>query len=212
MTLLLSPKETNSGVRSGRAGSVRYDSGVESRADTLTEDLVSGFLAGDEKALKELYDATSRLVYSFCRRTVGPDTAADVTQEVYLAAWRSRHRYRPQSGTLTGWLMGIARFKAIDALRSAGRRPHLDDEGEPEDLGAPSDDIEQVAQRMLVADALDRLSERPRRVVEMAFFDNLTHSEVAESTGIPLGTVKSDIRRGLAVLKDHLEGFDAGRP
>jgi RNA polymerase sigma-70 factor (ECF subfamily) len=187
----------------------RYDAPVESPGTTLDETVVDAFSAGDEAALRSLYDATSRLVYSFCRRSLGADLAADVTQEIYIAAWRSRHRYRPEQGSLTGWLMGIARFKTIDALRAAGRRPLTAEGEEPEDRGSEESRISDVAQRMLVADALAQLPERARQMVELAFYDELTHTEIAERTGVPLGTVKSDIRRGLERLRSYLEGFDA---
>jgi RNA polymerase sigma-70 factor (ECF subfamily) len=187
----------------------RYDAPVESPGTTLDETVADAFSAGDEAALRSLYDATSRLVYSFCRRSLGADLAADVTQEIYIAAWRSRHRYRPEQGSLTGWLMGIARFKTIDALRAAGRRPLTADGEEPEDRGSEESRISDVAQRMLVADALAQLPERARQMVELAFYDELTHAEIAERTGVPLGTVKSDIRRGLERLRSYLEGFDA---
>jgi RNA polymerase sigma-70 factor (ECF subfamily) len=101
---------------------------VDRARPTPDDDVVDAFVNGDESALKHLYDAHSRLVHSYCRRVVGADLAADVTQEVFIAAWKSRDRFRPDQGTLTGWIMGIARFKAIDATRARARRPQLVDE------------------------------------------------------------------------------------
>jgi RNA polymerase sigma factor (sigma-70 family) len=178
---------------------------------TRTDDgLAVRFASGEEHALRELYDRSSRIVYSYCRRVVGADLAADVTQEVFLAAWRSRDRYRPDQGTLTGWVMGIARFKAIDAVRARARRPDpVEETGQAED--AAVSDAEDLALRMLVADSLRELPERARQMVELAFFDDLTHTEIAERTGQPLGTVKSDIRRGLERMRRHMEAFDAAR-
>jgi RNA polymerase sigma-70 factor (ECF subfamily) len=187
----------------------RYDAPVDSPGTALDESVAAAFAAGDETALRSLYDATSRLVYSFCRRSLGADLAADVTQEIYVAAWRSRDRFRPEQGSLTGWLMGIARFKTIDALRAAGRRPLVADGEEPEDRGSEEVRITDVAQRMLIADALAQLPERAKQMVELAFYEELTHTEISERTGVPLGTVKSDIRRGLERLRSYLEGFDA---
>lgn len=186
----------------------RYAPSVAAEEPTPEDPIAAAFVAGDEAALKDLYEATSRLVYSFCRRSVGTDAAADVTQEVYVAAWRSRERFRPESGTLTGWLMGIAKYKVIDALRASGRRPQTDDGAEPEDHGAPEEGIEAMSQRMLIAEALSELPDRARQAVELAFWSDLTHTEISERTGVPLGTVKSDIRRGLDRLRRHLEGFD----
>lgn len=188
-----------------------YTLGVDRAAGTTDEQLVEGFMRGDEAALKHLYDAHSRLVHSYCRRVVGAENAADVTQEVFLAAWRSRDRFRPDAGSFTGWLMGIARFKAIDSTRARARRPDVADEDAGVDVATAAGEADDLALRMLLTDALQQLPERARHMVELAFFEDLTHTEVAERTGQPLGTVKSDIRRGLERLRNHLEGFDAAR-
>ncbi len=188
----------------------RYISLVDRARPTPDDDVVNAFVNGDESALKHLYDAHSRLVHSYCRRVVGADLAADVTQEVFIAAWKSRDRFRPDQGTLTGWIMGIARFKAIDATRARARRPQLVDEHAPEVADDPTD-ADDLALRMLLTDALQHLPERARQMVELAFFEDLTHTEIAERTNQPLGTVKSDIRRGLERLRRNLEGFDAAR-
>ncbi len=171
------------------------------------------FRDGDERALREVYEAHGALVHSFCRRTLGAE-AADVTQEVFLEAWRNRHRFDASRGTIPGWLLGIARFRVIDALRAAGRRPDL--VAEPGEQGAatgsPSADMDTVtrmAERMLIATAMEQLPERARQAVHLAFYEELTHTEIAERCGVPLGTVKSDIRRGLERLRRHLESFDA---
>ncbi len=181
------------------------------RATAPPDDPVAAaFVDGDEAALRQLYDAHGRLVHSYCRRVVGNDLAADVTQEVFLAAWRSRERFDPSQGTITGWLMGIARFKAIDATRSRARRPEISDEQAPE-ASVEETSADDLALRMLLTEALQHLPERARQMVELAFFEDLTHTEIAERTNQPLGTVKSDIRRGLERLRRNLEGFDAAR-
>lgn len=173
------------------------------------------FRDGDETALRQVYEAHGALVHSFCRRTLGAE-AADVTQEVFLEAWRNRHRFDASRGTIPGWLLGIARFRVIDALRAAGRRPDLladpGEQGEAAGAGSAAGDADTVtrmAERMLVATALEQLPERARQAVHLAFYEELTHTEIAERCGVPLGTVKSDIRRGLERLRRHLESFDA---
>lgn len=170
--------------------------------------IVEGFIAGDEQALRSLYDEHGKLVYSYCRRTLGPERAADATQDVFLAAWKSRERYRPEAGTLAGWLLGIARFKVIDIYRVDSRNPVAGDENNRPEAGADHEALEATAQRMLIADALSKLPERAQQMVRLAFYNDLTHSQIAEQFGVPLGTVKSDIRRGLERLRRHLEGFD----
>ena len=89
----------------------------------LEDPCIAAFINGEESALKEIYNRHGSLVFSFCTRSLGAVRAADATQEVFLAAWKSRARYRPEAGSLPAWLMGIARFKVIDILRSDGRKP-----------------------------------------------------------------------------------------
>ncbi len=179
--------------------------------DPAPDALARCFAAGDPGALEAVYDRHGSLVHSYCARTLGSTRAADATQEVFLAAWRSRHRYRPEAGTLPGWLLGIARFKVIDMLRAEGRQPTTVREhpgAEPEVTFEPAD-VASIGERMLVADALSTLADRPREMVRLAFFEDLTHAQIAERCGVPLGTVKSDIRRGLEKLRDQLGGFDS---
>ena len=180
----------------------------------VVDELAAAFCAGQEWALEALYRECGKLVYSFCVRSVGATVAHDATQEVFLAAWRSRERYRPQAGSLVGWVMGIARFKVIDVYRSERRHPlTLDGDADGDTDEGDESTIESMAQRMLVADALSQLPDRSRQLVELAFYGDLTHAQLAERFDLPLGTVKSDIRRGLARLRRYLEAFDdAQRP
>jgi RNA polymerase sigma-70 factor (ECF subfamily) len=172
------------------------------------EQLARAFADGADDALRQVYERHGSLVYSYCRRAVGADLAADAAQEVFLAAWRSRQHFDPDRGSLAGWLMGIARFKVVDQMRARGRQP-VPSEHPPEPASGLPTDLDRVADRMLVDGALAQLPERVRGVLELAFLGDHTHAEIAEKTGIPLGTVKSDIRRGLARLRAELEGFDA---
>lgn len=185
------------------------------RADEKAEALSTlslRFAAGDPAALEAMYAEHGALVHSFCRRSLDPARAADATQDVFLAAWRSRDRYRPEAGSLTGWLLGIARFKVIDILRADGRQPTLvaDPQGGEQVFDRTVDEaaVTGIAERMLVAEALDGLSERAREMVRLSFFEDLTHAQIAERTDVPLGTVKSDIRRGLEQMRRHLGGLD----
>lgn len=195
-------------VPAGYGRDVAVDDGMP--ATEGARSVEAAFVAGDEDALKWAFDRHGSLVYNYCRRIVGDHLAADVSQEVFLAAWQGRGRFRPEAGSLAGWLVGIARNKTVDALRRSGRQPvsagWLETSAEPT---GRSDEAGQVAERVLVADALARLSARPRAVLELAFYSDLTHAEIAERTGLPVGTVKSDIRRGLERLRRHLEGLDA---
>ncbi len=178
-------------------------------AGALDDVIARRLRAGDESALKAAYDAHGQLVFSFCRRSLGPERAADATQEVFLAAWRSRERYRPEAGSLAGWLLGIARYKVIDVMRSDGKAPIPKDmSGADEVAGTAEEAVVAAAERMLMAEAIATLPERAQEMVRLAFFEDLTHAQISERCSVPLGTVKSDIRRSLGRLRRHLEGFD----
>lgn len=180
----------------------------DAELDSDAERLVAGFLSGSEAGLRDVYDAHQRLVYSFCRRSLNPERAADATQETFLGAWRSRARFDPRRGSLPGWLLGIARFKVIDIMRITMKQAEsaADDRVE---LGREDEDLGRIGEHMLVTAALEALPPRTQGLVRMAFYDDLTHAQIAEQCQLPLGTVKSDIRRGLIRLRRHLEGFDA---
>lgn len=168
------------------------------------DDVDAAFLRGDDDALRRAYDAHGRLIYTFCARSLGEERAHDVTQEVFLSAWRARDRFDPSRGTLAGWLTGIAKNRIIDSVRAEKR--HSDRRAPEHDMELPTESqTEALADRLLLADALRILPERSREVVTLAFFEDLTHPQIAERTALPLGTVKSDIRRGLARIRRHLE-------
>jgi len=169
-----------------------------------TDQLDASFVGGDEAALRAAYDAHGATIYTFCRRSLPEDRAKDVTQEVFVSAWRARTTFDPARGTLGGWLMGIAKNRIIDNVRSERRHGDRRSDAEVTDLPVRSE-TERVADRLLVLEVLEQLPERAREAVRLAYFDDLTHAEIAERTGVPLGTVKSDIRRALTRMRDHLE-------
>ncbi|MEM8924471.1 MAG: sigma-70 family RNA polymerase sigma factor [Actinomycetota bacterium] len=172
-----------------------------------SDQLEEAFAAGDPEALRGVHERFADDVHRLCVRTVGPHDAADVAQEAFLAAWRARHRFDPDRGSLGGWLIGITKFKAIDHLRA---RTRAERHGEPTTLNG-NEAVEHLAEQIVVARALDRLPERMRQTMELAFYSDLTHSQISDKIGSPLGTVKSDIRRGLARMRRDLEGLDAAQ-
>lgn len=169
---------------------------------TKTMSVEERFVAGDQAALKEIYDQHSPLVYSLCKRALGPVEAADVTQDVFLNAWRGRARFNSDKGNVAAWLVGITKNRIIDMHRARGRRPQTVN---VEVEASEPAEVEGLAEQMLVAEMLSSLGTRQRRHVEMFFFEDLTHSQIADATHAPLGTVKSDIRRSLTRLKVALE-------
>ncbi len=161
------------------------------------------FVAGDELALREAFDEYGPLIIGLCRRLVGRD-AEDVAQQAFVAAWNGRSRFDTGKGSLKSWLAGIARFKSIDHLRAINRRPQSTG-AEPQDLGEMQADASRVTDRMVLTEALARLSDERRVVVELAFYGDMTHSEISDKLSMPLGTVKSHVRRGLETLRAELE-------
>lgn len=169
---------------------------------------------GEDSALRQAWERFGTLVFTYCSRALRDrDLAGDCTQETFVSAWRSRARFDRSKGSLASWLLGIARYRVLDAYRAAPRLPIPTD---PHDLTAPphAAEIETVADQLLVADALEQLPERARRVIELAFYSELTQQEIADRLALPLGTVKSDMRRGLLRLRHQLEGgeHDVRRP
>jgi RNA polymerase sigma-70 factor (ECF subfamily) len=162
--------------------------------------LMARVAARDVKAFELLYDAYHRLVYGVALRMLGDVGAAeDVTQAVFLKIWTAPQRFR--EGNFAGWIVRVARNRALDALRSPGARVTFE---LPETL--PEDEtIESTAFANLdaanVRAALAGLPSEQREPIEMGFFEGLTHDEMARKTGIPLGTIKTRIRAGLARLR-----------
>lgn len=188
------------------------------RHETDDEALSRIFAAGDPDALRMSYDRYGALVYTFCRRTLySSSDAEDASQQVFLIAWQRRDRFDPERGSLAGWLIGIARNIVRETQRRRarlhGRRDRLVEAARSgTDRGSMSADLDPdaIADRLLMADALQQLTTDQRRVIELAFYSGLTQSEIAEELDTPLGTVKSHARRGLARLRHHLEACDAG--
>jgi RNA polymerase sigma factor (sigma-70 family) len=191
----------------------RYSRSVSADVAVTHErnELEWSFANGGDSAVHRAYERYGSLVYTFCRRTVGHHDAVDIAQEVFVAAWRSQRSYDPARGGLGGWLMSIARNKAVDHLRRQGRRPISGgDVAELESTAVRSDDVDLLADRMLLAEAMSELEPRQRQVVELAFLRDLTHEQIAEQTKLPLGTIKSDIRRSLPKLQRALGRHTSG--
>lgn len=182
---------------------------MQDEVDTSDEALARDWVSGTDAAMRRLWDRYGTLVNTFCLRAISDrDLAADCVQETFVSAWRSRDRFDPERGSLPSWLLGIARHRVHDAYRSRARTPQ-GRSGDTSELGSdPSEPDESagLVERLLVADALQTLGDRPREVVELAFYSGLSQTEIAERLGLPLGTVKSDMRRALLRLRGVLGG------
>lgn len=167
----------------------------------------AGLRGGDEHCLALAYRRWGGLVHTLAARTLGdPREAEDITQQVFLAAWRGREGYRPEAGPVPAWLVGITRRKIADALSARTRRLRLVTAAGAAlpPAGAAADAAGQVLDRLVVTGALARLPRAQRDVLALAFYADLSQVQIAERTGLPLGTVKSHARRGLQRLRHCL--------
>jgi RNA polymerase sigma-70 factor (ECF subfamily) len=165
--------------------------------------------AGEHAALAEFYDATSSIVFGLALRILGERTAAeDVVVEVYTQIWTQAGTYDPQRGTPMSWLMTIARSRALDLLRTRNRAQKMEPLEEagnvPSATPTPEDASVAVQRHRLIRRALESISADQREVIELAYFADLSHSEIAEKLGHPLGTVKTRIRQGMMRLRESL--------
>lgn len=170
--------------------------------------LLARIVARDERAVEALYARYSGPLYSLAYQVTGADRfAQEVVQEVFIAVWKDATRFDPARGALAPWLFSLARHKAIDLVRREAniRKRTADVDME---LEVASDDVADEAwqhvRRDRVRAAIAQLSEPQRTALELAFFAGLTHVEVAERLGIPLGTAKTRIRSALLKLRDVL--------
>ncbi|MGW6061770.1 sigma-70 family RNA polymerase sigma factor [Streptomyces sp. NPDC055189] len=176
----------------------------------LEEELARGFLNADEQTFAAVYRRWSPLVHTMAARSLGDAREAeDVTQQVFLAAWRGRTGFHPERGPLGAWLVGITRRKIVDTLAARTRRLDLIEAAGRAVEDVPGDRrpeaTERVLDRVLLSDVLAALPQRQQEVLRMTFYDDLTQNQISERTGLPLGTVKSHARRGLFQLRCRIE-------
>jgi RNA polymerase sigma factor (sigma-70 family) len=171
------------------------------------EDVSVAFSQGHPDALALVYGRFGPLVYSIALRSLrAKSDAEDVTQQAFVAAWRNRASFDPKRGTLGGWLVTITRNKVADALRERQRESRvLLQVAGGATVKAPEAPADQVVDRIVLADELAQLPESQRLVMVLSFYSDLTHEQISQVLGLPLGTVKSHIRRGLLRLRSRLE-------
>ncbi len=184
--------------------------------------LLEGVARGDESALEHLYDKYAGALYAVAYRIAGERSdAEDVVLDSFAQAWRDAPRFQPSRGSAIAWLTMICRSRALDLIRSRGRRARVVTKAaaaQPDaapgmgtaDPGTDRD-VEQLERRKVVAEALMALSPPQREAVQLAFYEGLSHSEIAERLGEPLGTVKTRVRLAMQRLRDSLRPYYAGQ-
>jgi RNA polymerase sigma-70 factor (ECF subfamily) len=167
--------------------------------------------AGQVEAFAAIFDRHGSMAYSLayrvCRRRA---LAEEVVQEAFLSLWRSRDRYDPARGSVRSWVLRVVHNRAIDALRRApAPAAELTAEHEPPAPDHTEAAVVQRADAHHLRQALHALPDEQRRAIELAFFDGLTHGEIAARLGLPPGTVKGRIRLGMQKLRGALEASSA---
>jgi RNA polymerase sigma-70 factor (ECF subfamily) len=181
------------------------------RQDFTWRGYVNQSAKGDQSALASLYDESSSLVYSVALRVLGDVAdAEEVTLDVYTQVWKTAATYDGSRGSVTAWLVTLARSRAIDRCRARTSRQSRET-ALPETFDFPSPgptperETVEAQRRLRIAAAMAALPSEQREVLQLAFFSGLTHSELAERLQQPLGTVKTRIRMGMMKLREQLE-------
>ncbi len=171
--------------------------------------LLQSVQSGDQDALAALYDRYSGIAYGLALRIAGDATAAeDIVQEAFVSVWRQAPRFDASRGQVRSWLLTIVHHRAVDVVRRRANRPERalpDDAGQIADSDAPPALVAEAAMdAQAVREAVRQIPDDQRRTVEMAYFEGLTHVEIAERMGVPLGTVKSRLRIALEKMRESL--------
>jgi RNA polymerase sigma-70 factor (ECF subfamily) len=170
-----------------------------------TDELALALRRGEERALAELFDRYGGAVYHLALRiTHDPSTAQEISLDSFMQLWRQAERFNTQQGTLPSWLFTIARSRAIDRMRAAGaaKRTQAEDTTPVSPINQPD---EQAQRRQLLRQAMATLSAPQRTALELAYYEGLSHSQIAARLGEPLGTVKTRIRQAMIALRKTLE-------
>lgn len=169
-------------------------------------ELVAGVAKDDERAFLALYDRYASRVYGMTLLILGtPQLAEEVTQDTFLRLWSRARQYMAERGPFLPWLLTIARRIALDRIRLEARRPSLNDSNDPELIWQNMPDAEtttEEARWRSLFFAVQSLHPDQRKVIELAYYQGLSQSEIAEVLGLPLGTVKTRLRAGMEKLRE----------
>ncbi len=188
---------------------MQSDGAIGNIPDLADARLVRGMTAGDSAALGTFYDRWSGKVYAIAVSIVGVAAdAEEIVQETFLQAWNQAERFDGTRGRPAAWILNIARSRSLDRLKAIKRRREdvtdSFDASVPSESTDPGEAIDSTNRSEAIKLAMEKLPEEQRRAVEMAYYGGLSQTEIAESTGQPLGTVKTRIRLAMQKLRDQL--------
>jgi RNA polymerase sigma-70 factor, ECF subfamily len=165
-----------------------------------------GFARGDEACLQEVFRRSGPLIYTIAYRALGSSTdGEEITQEVFVSAWRARGNYQPEKGSLSGWLIGIARHRIADRQRARGRDLRLVQAVTKQtDVQVQPEALSTLIDRIVLTDEIDQLPHPRGTILQLAFWEGRSYPQIAEQLNLPLGTVKSHARRALLHLRTRL--------
>jgi RNA polymerase sigma-70 factor (ECF subfamily) len=181
-------------------------------------DLVRRMASGDESAVAALYDRYGNVMYAVAYRIMGQKAdAEEVVMEAFTQVWRDAARFEAARGSVAAWLTMISRSRALDQIRSRDRRERLNTAAAREDQvqttptgnrgSDPGYQVEQTERQKRVAAALESLSPTQRQAIELAYYEGLSQSEIAERLNEPLGTIKTRVRLGMMKLREALRPY-----
>ncbi|TDC18705.1 sigma-70 family RNA polymerase sigma factor [Kribbella albertanoniae] len=179
---------------------------MEADAPSSAE-ISKAFAEGRADSLAQAYQRWSNLVFTLALRALGNRAdAEDVTQQVFVSAWRGRANFDPDSGQLGAWLTGITRHRIADRMTARSRELRNSEAAARLAEQRPTTVLDDLTiDRVLIADELEQIDDPRRTILKLAFYEDRTHPQIAEQLDLPLGTVKSHIRRGLLHLRDRLK-------
>ncbi|GAA2094880.1 sigma-70 family RNA polymerase sigma factor [Microlunatus panaciterrae] len=171
------------------------------------DELAAGFAAGVDACLAESYRRFAPLVHTLALRTLmNVSDAEDVTQQVFVSAWRGRGSYDPERGPLRAWLVGVTRHRIADRQAQRAREARLVDAVEGVLVEPPvHPQTDEATDRVVLVDELHRLGDPRRTIFQLVFYEDHTYQQVADRLNLPLGTVKSHVRRGLLQMRSRLK-------
>lgn len=181
---------------------------MPANSDTSDEELMQQLAAGQQEALGPLYNRYARLIFHLAARTLDRPAAEEIVQDVFLAVWRRAGTFDPGKGTFRPWVLQIAHYRILNALRQRSRQPQLELDPDglhvadlPDESPEPAETVWREYRRSALQAAFAELPPPQRDALGLAFFEDLTHEQVASVLNLPLGTAKTRIRTGLQTLR-----------